>query len=193
MVKTEVSDIVKGALPVLLFCALFQVGAGSILGGMESEFRILPGLLVMVPPLLGLRGNISGALASRLGTGLHQGIIDPGSLWGPEVRTNVGASVFLTFMVSVVAGFLALAVTILTGNSFSFLLLSRLVLIAVLAGMLSSAGLISLTVMVALFSYRRGWDPDNVTSPLMASIGDLVTVLSIYGAFVLVKTMILVG
>lgn len=192
MVKTEVSDIVRGALPLLLFCALFQFGAGSLLGRMENEFRILPGLLVMVPPLLGLRGNVSGALASRLGTGLHQGVIDPGSLWGPEVRTNVGASVCLTFMVSIVAGFLAAGVTILTGASFSVLIILKLVLIAVFAGVFSSAGLIALTVMVALFSYRRGWDPDNVTSPLMASMGDLITVLSIYIALILVKTMILV-
>jgi len=52
--------------------------------------------------------------------------------------------------------------------------------------MLSSVGLIGLTVIVALFSYRRGWDPDNVTSPLIASIGDLVTIACLYIAIFLV-------
>ncbi len=79
----------------------------------------------MIPPLLALRGNISGALASRLSTALHQGVIDPASLWGSEVKTNVGASVFLTFMVSLSTGVLAFVVTVLTGlHSFSVSLLS---------------------------------------------------------------------
>lgn len=177
----------RQALPILLLCALFQVGAGSILGGMESSF-ILPGVLVMVPPLLALRGNIGGALASRLGTGLHQGVIDPGSLWGPEVKTNIGASVFLTFLISVATGGLAFAVTVLTGlHAVTLALFLDLVLIALIAGMLSSFALVGLTVLVALFSYRRGWDPDNVTSPLMASVGDFFTVISLYiGVFLVV-------
>lgn len=163
-----------------MICTLFQVGAGSFLGGMGKSFA-LPGVLVMVPPLLALRGNIGGALASRLGTGLHQGIIDPESLSGPEVRTNVGASLFLTFFVSFLTGVLAFAVTVLTGlHPFSLQLLLSLVLIALIAGLISGFGLIGLTVLIALFSYRRGWDPDNVTSPLMSSTGDLFTVIAIY-------------
>ncbi len=141
----------------------------------------------MVPPLLALRGNISGALASRLGTALHQGAIDPDSLWGPEVKANVSSSVFLTFMVSLVTGVFASVITLATGmHPFSLKVILNLVSIAVIAGMISSVGLIALTVFVALFSYRRGWDPDNITSPLTASIGDLITVASIYVAIFLV-------
>lgn len=183
--KSEISGILRQSLPVLLFCALFEIGAGSMLGGMEDN--LIPGLLVMVPPLLALRGNISGALASRLGTALHQGAIDPDYLWSPEVKENVSSSVFLTFVVSLSAGILAFFVTVATGmHSFSINLFLDLVSIALIAGMLSSVGLIALTVLVALFSYRRGWDPDNITSPLTASIGDMITVASIYVALFLV-------
>lgn len=187
MTRTEIGEIVRQALPILLFCALIQVSAGSLLGGMNDKFEILPGLLVMIPPLLALRGNISGALASRLGTGLHQGVIDSKKFLGPEVRVNVGASVLLTLMISVATGILAFIVTVATGmHGFAFSLFWKLVSIAVLAGGLSSIGLIGLTVLIALYSYRLGWDPDNVTSPLMASIGDLVTVSSIYVAVLVV-------
>lgn len=156
-----------------------------MLGGMNDQ--LVPGILVMVPPLLALRGNISGALASRLGTALHQGVIDPNSLWNPEVKSNVSSSVFLTFMVSFTTGVLASIITVLTGSqAFSIEIFINLVSIALIAGMLSSVGLIALTVLVALFSYRRGWDPDNITSPITASIGDLITVASIYVAIFLV-------
>lgn len=157
-----------------------------MLGGVEDSF-VIPGILVMVPPLLALRGNIGGALASRLGTGLHQGVIDPEGLWGPEVKTNVGASIFLTFMVSIATGVLAFFVTVLTGlHPLTFYLFKTLTLIALIAGLLSSFVLIGLTVLIALLSYRRGWDPDNVTSPLMASIGDFFTVISLYLGVLLV-------
>lgn len=187
MKDSETVEIIRQALPILVFCALIQFGTGSLLGGMGNRLKIVPGILVMVPPLLALRGNIGGSLASRLGTGLHQGIVNPDVLWGPEVKTNVGASLFLTFLVSLATGILAFLITFLTGlHPASLYLFSVLVSIALIAGMLSSLGLIGLTVLIALFSYRRGWDPDNVTSPLMASIGDLVTMNSIYIAVVLV-------
>lgn len=170
-----------------MICALFQFGAGSLMGGMKSELELIPGILVMIPPLLAIRGNIGGALASRLGTGLHQGIIDPEIMWSDEVRTNISASILLTLLISITTGILASIVTFLTNMvGFSFLILLKMISIAVISGMMSSFGLIGLTVFVALFSYRKGWDPDNVTSPLIASVGDLFTMTSIYIAVLLV-------
>ncbi len=187
MEKSQIFKIIRQALPILLVCALFQFGAGSVLGGMESSLKILPGILVMVPPLLALRGSIGGALASRLGTGLHQGVIDPEEMWGPEVKVNIYSALFLTFLISLATGFLSLSITVLTGlHILTFHLAWSLVSIAIIAGMLSSLGLIGLTIFIALLSYRRGWDPDNITSPLTASFGDFVTMTSIYIAVILV-------
>ncbi len=154
---------------------------------MEESLKIIPGILVMVPPLLALRGSIGGALASRLGTGLHQGVIDPDVLWNPEVKTNIAAALFLTLLVSITIGILSFSITILTGlhaPTLPFFL--SLVSIAIIAAVLSGVGLTGLTVFIALFSYRRGWDPDNVTSPLTASMGDLITMASIYVAVIVV-------
>lgn len=188
MNRDDILKITRQALPILLFCALIQLGSGSLLGGLENKFDILPGLLVMVPPLLGLRGNINGALASRLSSGLHQGVIDSEVLWGSEVKTNLKASIFLTFMVSLLTGVLAFSITVLTGlHPFSLHLLFTLISVGLIAGAISGFGLASLTTIIAMISYRRGWDPDNITSPLMATIGDIVTVFAIYIAiFILV-------
>ncbi|KXB02260.1 hypothetical protein AKJ44_00895 [candidate division MSBL1 archaeon SCGC-AAA261F17] len=184
MADVTARNIVGQALPILLLCVLIEVGAGLVLGGMEENFKLLPGLIVLVPPLLGLRGNISGALASRLGTALHQGVLDPRFLWGPEMRVNVFSSFFLTLLVSASAGILAWLVTLLVGiesvSLFTFLA------IAIIAGILSSFILIGLTIGIAFMSYAKGFDPDNVTSPLMASIGDIFTIICIYISVLLV-------
>jgi len=61
-----------------------------------------------------------------------------------------------------------------------------LLTIAVVAGVVSGVILAVLTVPLSIISYARGWDPDNVTAPLMATIGDLLTIVSIFLAALLV-------
>ncbi len=188
MVEATAKGIMRQALPILLLAALIQIGAGAVLGGMEGDFTLLPGLMVMIPPLLALRGNISGALASRLGSALHGGVIEPRFLMNPELRTNVLSSVFLTFLVSLSVGVLAFFVTAMMG--IEHIGLWAFVAIALIAGLLSSVIIIVLTVFVAVAAFKRGLDPDNITSPIMATIGDFITVLSIYAAVLLVGWMI---
>ncbi|KAA0003938.1 MAG: hypothetical protein FE043_01765, partial [Thermoplasmata archaeon] len=35
--------------------------------------------------------------------------------------------------------------------------------------------MLALTIATAFFSYRRGWDPDNVTTPIITLAGDIIT------------------
>jgi len=177
----------RQALPVLLFAALIQIGAGSFLGSMVDDFTFLPGLMVMVPPLLALRGNISGGLASRLGTALHGGVIKPRFSWGPELKTNVLSSVFLTFLMSLSVGVLAFSVTVLMG--IKPMALWMFIAIALVAGLLASAITIGMTVAVAFVTFRRGWDPDNITSPVIATVNDFLIVACIYVAVLVVGWM----
>lgn len=44
---------------------------------MNIFLETFPGLLVLIPGAIGMRGNIFGSFASRLSTALHIGIIDP--------------------------------------------------------------------------------------------------------------------
>ena len=47
--------------------------AGVTLGSIPHTLETLPGLLVLIPAAIGMRGNIFGALGSRLGTAIHTG------------------------------------------------------------------------------------------------------------------------
>ncbi len=184
MVEATVRNTVGQAISVLLLCALIELSAGSVLGGMEEGFERLPGLVVMVPPLLALRGNISGALASRLGTALHGGVIEPRFLMNPELRVNVLSSIFLTFLVSLSVGVLAFLVSVLVGVE--HMVIWSFILIALISGLLSNFIIVALTVSIAIGAFIHGWDPDNITSPIVATIGDFLTVLCIFIAVLLV-------
>ncbi len=182
--SVDVRAIVVQGLSILILCAFIELGAGFALKSMEEYLTLLPGLIVMVPPLLGLRGTINGALASRLGTALHTGIIKPRLTMTAELKANMASSLILSFLASAAIGLFAYAASILTGAETIGVL--SLVAIAVIAGFTSGLILATMTVLVAVISYTRGIDPDNITSPTMATLGDFVTVACIFLGVVLV-------
>ena len=114
--SVNVRAIVIQGLSILILCAFIELGAGFALKSMEEYLTLLPGLIVMVPPLLDLRGNINGALASRLGTALHTGIIRPRLALTAELKANLTSSLILSFIASVTIGLFSYAACILMGT-----------------------------------------------------------------------------
>jgi mgtE-like transporter len=177
--SVNVRAIVIQGLAVLIVCAIIEILTGNVMGGMEERLTTtLPGLILVIPPLLSLRGTVNGALASRLGTSLHTGVIEPKFKMTAELKVNVISSLILSLFASATIGVLAGLIGAVLGiESINFL---TLVTIAVVAGVASGVVLAGLTVIVSIASYVRGWDPDNITAPLMATIGDLTTMVSIF-------------
>ncbi len=165
------------SLSVLTLCAVADFSAGSVLEGMKERFYVVPGLLTMVPPLVGLRGNIGCALGSRLGTALHLGVLRPKLSRSWELVGNALAAIFLSIVGSVTVAGISLAVRGSLGLSSRIL---DLLGIALISGTMAGVLITFLTIAVALLSFRRRWDPDNVTGPVMTTLGDIITVLCIY-------------
>ena len=63
----------RQSLVALTFSSLTAVVAGGFLAGMTGTLERNPGLLVLIPAAIGMRGNIFGALGSRLATSIHAG------------------------------------------------------------------------------------------------------------------------
>jgi len=178
MVKeVNIRAIVVQGLSVLLLCAIIELGAGFTLKEMERRFALIPGLAIMTLPLLDLRGDINGALASRLGTALHTGVIEPKLKLTAELKANLVATLILSLIASATIGGLSWLTGVVMGLTVNIL---RLIGVAVMAGFISGLILAGLTILVAVFAYLHGWDPDNITSPMMATIGDFLMVICIY-------------
>ncbi|MGH2667952.1 MAG: magnesium transporter, partial [bacterium] len=167
----------------LLVSSAGDLAAGLALGLMSGTLRRLPGLIILVPAAIGMRGNIFGALGSRLGTAIHTGQF-PARLDRRSVAgQNVLASAVLTLYVSVALAFLAKEVARLFGVD-TIPLLDYLV-VSVLGGILSSVFVLAITLGVAVLSVRREWDMDNVAAPVVTAAGDVVTLPSLWAATVL--------
>src|SRR5438067_5987185 len=86
--------------------------AGVTLGSIQHTLEQLPGLLVLIPAAIGMRGNIFGALGSRLGTSIHTGTFTLTRRRSTVVGQNLLASVTLTFVVSLALAALAKSIAV---------------------------------------------------------------------------------
>lgn len=169
--------IVKEGLIALLICAIGDLIAGIILGKMNFFLETFPGLLVIIPGAIGMRGNIFGSFASRLSTNLHIGIISPEFKLSDELNYNIFSSFVLTLVLSLFLAIVAKGLCILF--NFQSMALIDFILISVIAGVISNLIMLPITMIVSFKSFEHGWDPDNITSPIIAAFGDLFTLPAI--------------
>ena len=145
---------------------------GTFLGKYFDKIRsTYPGILVILPGMMGLRGNVFGSMASRFSTMLYLGDLEP-KIKEKKVLKNV----VIAMLLSLIPVTLLWLIGILRGirvHSFQILLIviSSTILVSLLLGYFAA--------FVTIFSFKRGTDPDSVAAPLVASMGDLLTIPSL--------------
>jgi len=169
--RNLISKDFRESLFSLLLCTMGDLITGIIMGISTSSLQMLPALIVLIPPAIGMRGNIFASLGSRLGTSLHTGQISP-DFKGKILKDNVNSSFILTILMSIYLGIIAAFTAHFLGMDVDII---DMILISLLAGILSAFFMLALTIATAFFSYRHGWDPDNVTTPIITLAGDIIT------------------
>ncbi|RKP33167.1 putative solute carrier family 41 member 1, partial [Dimargaris cristalligena] len=143
-----------------------------------TVFTNITQLFIMVPVLLGLKGNLEMNLASRMSTAANLGDLDvPRSqrllVWG-----NLALLQLQALSVSCLAGLLSVIMGLVTsgnGHAFSYHRSMLVITSAMICAALSSALLGLCMCVLCIVCRRRGINPDNVATPIAASFGDLIT------------------
>ena len=181
----DTNSVITESLLSLLICAFGCLFTGIILGNMEFYLETFPGLMVIIPGAIGMRGNIFGSFGSRLSTHLHIGTLSPEFKRSDILTENITSSIILTMVLSVLLGIIAKAVCIIF--NFPSISLFDFVLISFIAGLISSIVMLPITMFISLKSFENGWDPDNITTPLIAAFGDFFTLPAIVAAIYVVQ------
>lgn len=154
--------------------------AGLALASMTGSLQALPGLIILIPAAIGMRGAIFGALGSRLGTAVHAGLFKvtwdrKGVLW-----QNAYAATLLSVLMSAFLAAAARMVGAISGHA--SMSIWDFMTISVLAGIASGAVILVMTVVLARVASARDWDLDSVAAPIVTFLGDIVTLPSLYVA-----------
>ncbi len=173
---------IKESLFALVLVTAGNLITGFVLSSSSTLISILPALILLVPPSIGLRGNIYASLSSRINSYLHTGRIEPKFELTTEYSENLVSSTFLLLSFSIITGFLAsilassMNLSVFGGESLSFVNLSfDLVTISILAGIVSAFFMIPVSFFISLGSFRYGWNPDNISAPFITLFGDMIT------------------
>lgn len=173
----DTNSVIKESLIALLICAVGDLFAGIVLGNMEFFLKTYPGLMVIIPGAIGMRGNIFGSFGSRLSTHLHIGTLSPEFKKSDILYENIVSSLILTMLLSVLLAFVAKIICIVF--KFPSISIYDFVLISFIAGLISTIIMLPITMFISLKSFEGGWDPDNITTPLIAAFGDFFTLPSL--------------
>lgn len=175
----------RQALVALALNASTSFLAGAFLGSITGTLERHPGLLVLVPAAIGLRGNIFSAVGNRLSTSIHTGTFRMSAKRETVLGQNITAAVVLTLVISLVLAFLGKGISVALGVEGS-IPLSDMAVVSIVGGMLGSVPVLAATVGMAGGAARFGWDLDNVSAPIVSSLGDVLTLPALWAATALI-------
>ncbi|KHN81495.1 Solute carrier family 41 member 1 [Toxocara canis] len=179
---------------ILFFEVLFPfliAGFGMVLAGLVLDavqhwelFVQVPETFILVPALLGLKGNLEMTLASRLSTLANMGRMDTSESRWTVITTNLALIQVQAIVVAFLASSFAAVLAWIPKGQIDWAHVALLCASSLTTASVASLVLSLVMVMVVLTSRCMHINPDNVATPIAASLGDLTTlaVLSLFGS-----------
>jgi mgtE-like transporter len=164
----------------LSITALGNIPTGIAFAAFGGRLRELPGLIILLPGAIGMRGAIFGALSSRLSTSLNAGLLRFTRDRNGVLMQNVAAATLQTFLAVAARAFSTIA-------GLPSIPVLDLIAISVIGGVFASAIVLGFTIAITRVGQRRDWDLDSVNSPTITFIGDSVTLPALFGASFVAK------
>ncbi|MGD8506928.1 MAG: magnesium transporter [Candidatus Bathyarchaeota archaeon] len=176
--------IMRESIPALTVAALIHIAAGSTMQVRVEAWFEIPIFLMIVPSLSELGNNAACIISSRITTLLALGVIEPRLERSEALEKNIIAVVIIGILSSIYMGIINFVIADRTGlGSVSPL---HFLAACVIAVSILTLLVCAVAVGIALVSWRRGLDPDNVTIPISTSISDLLAIFSLLIAMRLV-------
>jgi mgtE-like transporter len=175
----------RQGLAALLISTAAGFVAGLTLAHITGTLGAFPGLLVLIPAAVGMKGTIFGAIGARLGTANAAGLLEPTLARGGVLYRNVYVAIVTTFTSSLWLAVLARIASAAFGQPSIPIL--HLAVISIVGGALGSLLILMITLTVSVLSYRRGWDLDSVATPMVTALGDMTTLPSLFLATYLLR------
>jgi len=166
--------IFKESIIIVIISSLMGLFSGTLLSFNEDLLKYtVPVMLLILPALNSLIGDISTVLVSRLTTHLYIGTIQPKVQSSKRLKEDfygllitlilsLGALIFLGYLFSMILG-----ITIVNPLVISLIICITVLLIFTIMFLLS--------FISAIVLFKRGMDPNNFLIPFITSLADFLT------------------
>uniref|UniRef100_A0A0R3RXF4 MgtE domain-containing protein n=1 Tax=Elaeophora elaphi TaxID=1147741 RepID=A0A0R3RXF4_9BILA len=165
----------------------FVAGLGQICTGLFFEraqhwwfFIYVPEAFILVPALLGLKGNLEVTYASRFCTLSNAGQANKANEIFFIARFNLCLIELQAIVLSFLAALLSSAISLINCDfkqAHATVVLSSGICTASLSSLV--VGFVMIAIVVS--SRRCGVDPDNIAAPLIATLSDFITLIMLIG------------
>ncbi|MFX0001281.1 MAG: magnesium transporter [Candidatus Hodarchaeota archaeon] len=167
--------IFKESIIIVILSSLFGLISGTLLSSSEALLTTIPILLLIIPALNSLIGDMSTVLVSRLTTHLYIGTLSPKIQKSDRLKEDF-LGLLITLLLSLIAllligYFVAIILGIEIVNPFLIIFI-----ISITALLIFIIMFVSLFVS-AIFLYKHGKDPNNFLIPFLTSLADFLTPL----------------
>ena len=179
----------RQGLVALALSTLAGFVAGLTLAHITGTLQELPGLIVLIPAAVGMKGTIFGAIGARLGTANVAGLLEPTLRPGSVLQRNVYVAVVTTFSSALWLAVLSVLASAAFGEP--SISLWRLATVSIVGGAIGSGLILMITLVLSVLSYRRGWDLDSVSTPMVTALGDMTTLPSLFLATFLLRSNVI--
>jgi mgtE-like transporter len=179
--KDSKGKIVKETFPSELISIIGDILAGIVLSLLILPFHSFPVLIIMVPALLSLRGNLSGPFIARTSRDLIIGDFSKNTWF-----ENVLATYTLSFFTAIFIGIFSIVLNFIFFRLF-ILPIAYFILIPIISIILTLLISIPCSTGLNYLAFKRGLNPNNVVNPVMTAIDDFSTV------FCFLLTIIMLG
>lgn len=172
--QDSTGKIVKETFPSEIVSIIGDLLAGIVLILLILPFASFLILILIIPALLSLRGNISGPFIARTSKDLIVGEFNRKS-W----IENVSATFTLSIITALLIGIFAIVLNIMIIKI--YILPNEILIVIPLLTMLLTL-IISLPTSTILnyLTFKFGFDPNSVVHPIMTALDDFLTVIFFY-------------
>ena len=166
--------IIKETFPSEIVSIVGDLLAGIVLSLLILPFDSFLVLLLMIPALLSLRGNLSGPFIARTSRDLVIGNFSKRS-WFENVLATYTLSIITAFFIgifSITLNLIFFKLSILSNQYF--------ITIPIITILLTLSISVPCSTGLNYLAFKKGLNPNNIVNPVMTAIDDFSTVLCFF-------------
>ncbi len=170
--------IVQETFPSEIVSIIGDILAGLILTLILLTFKSFLILIIIIPALLSLRGNLSGPFIARTSKDLIIGEFNSKS-WIENVLSTYALSIVTACLI----GIFSIMLDLFLIKKFidkKIISMETLIIIPIIAILLTLSISIPTSTFLNYLAFRYGFNPNNVVNPIMTAVDDFFTVICFY-------------